>query len=663
MAAEPFPNPAQLTLADSAEQSVQRLTFEDGFLNRYAGKPIKDQHAALFELVANAWDAGAKNVRINWPAESEEPFWVEDDGIGMTRAEFERRWMVMDYSRQKHQGSEILFPDGSATARRPYGRNGRGRHAMFCFASHYEVRTIKDGFLTRAEVVRGGHDCPFVLESLTESEAVGHGTTLATVAGVMPLSVATIKETLGKRFLADPSFAVHVNGERVNFVDFDDADHRFTVETPPLGAVTVLRFGSDVRTRNLMDSGIAWWTQRRLVGAPGWDVDGVRVLDGRTHLSRTTTYIVVADALDEFVNEEWTGYRSDEIVRELRRKVVATIKADLDTLGGEARSELKEQAFRKNRDRLVALSSSQQERVVDAVDVLLRLAPRSDEKTVEAVVQLLANAEAARSGQELLARIASLDPSEMDKLNEILKVWDVAQAKVVLDLVHDRLTLIRKLSALVDDKTTNELHALQPLFEHALWMFGPQFESAEFASNRQLVTVIRTFFKKRGKVEALANPKDRPDFVVLPDESISAYSLDGYSADHEVMGYDEVLLLELKRGGFTIGSEEKNQGSEYALALKDVSAIQAHTRVTVFVLGSRIAPNRDGDLKDELNNIRVIPRTYQDIINQARARMFKLESRIKKETGREVEFHDEALTRALSPEAPELPLGAVGQAE
>jgi hypothetical protein len=60
---------------------------------------------------------------------------------------------------------------------------------------------------------------------------------------------------------------------------------------------------------------------------------------------------------------------------------------------------------------------------------------------------------------------------------------------------------------------------LQPLFERGLWMFGPEFESVEFTSNRSMTTVVRQFFE-RGGVDA---SRSRPDFVVLPDSSVGLY--------------------------------------------------------------------------------------------------------------------------------------------
>lgn len=70
-----------------------------------------------------------------------------------------------------------------------------------------------------------------------------------------------------------------------------------------------------------------------------------------------------------------------------------------------------------------------------------------------------------------------------------------------------KLDLIADLERLVEDKNSNELHDLQPLFERGLWIFGPEFESISFTSNRTLATNVKKFFGKA----VWENPAKRPD--------------------------------------------------------------------------------------------------------------------------------------------------------
>ncbi len=76
------------------------VLFEDRFLDRHAGPIIADTAVAIVELVANCWDAYATEVRVQWPQSSNgKSFEIADNGKGMTREMFERRWGKLDYDR------------------------------------------------------------------------------------------------------------------------------------------------------------------------------------------------------------------------------------------------------------------------------------------------------------------------------------------------------------------------------------------------------------------------------------------------------------------------------------------------------------------------------------------------------------------------------------
>ena len=50
------------------------FSFGEGFLQDHAGHIISDPRIALIELIANAYDAGATKVELQWPGEVGKPF-------------------------------------------------------------------------------------------------------------------------------------------------------------------------------------------------------------------------------------------------------------------------------------------------------------------------------------------------------------------------------------------------------------------------------------------------------------------------------------------------------------------------------------------------------------------------------------------------------------
>jgi hypothetical protein len=154
-------------------------------------------------------------------------------------------------------------------------------------------------------------------------------------------------------------------------------------------------------------------------------------------------------------------------------------------------------------------------------------------------------------------------------------------------------------------------------------MFGPEYESVEFTSNRGMATVIRTLLG--GTSEQLTTR--RPDVVVLPDRSISCYSSDRFNASGEVDGIKKVLIVELKRGGFDIGTAELRQGEDYALELQKANLVNEGTEIIVYVLGAKVS-DKSNQERMVGHTIKVIPMAYETILKRAQARTFNLQRKL-----------------------------------
>jgi hypothetical protein len=123
------------------------LFYENRFLESWVGSIITDPSTAVVELVANCWDAYATDVEIVWPnAKMGSQFAIRDNGVGMTRKEFEYIWRAMSYDRITRYGTTAQPPPGVlGLPRMVFGRNGKGRFAAFCFSDEYVIRSQKNG--------------------------------------------------------------------------------------------------------------------------------------------------------------------------------------------------------------------------------------------------------------------------------------------------------------------------------------------------------------------------------------------------------------------------------------------------------------------------------------------------------------------------------------
>lgn len=615
------------------QTSLFQLTFGDEFMRQHAGQIITDQNYAIAELVANCWDAGATKVEIMWP-NSDGKFQVKDNGIGMTKKELFYRWGKLNYNRLEEQGKEVVFPKRvQHSTRHVFGRNGVGRHAMFCFADEYKIDTKKDGEHTVVKVSRSSTvNTPFEVEELSCTNVKNdlHGTIISTLVNSQKIKLmdsSKVIELIGARFMADPLFEVFVNNHLVALTDIPHLTETKYIELEGY-KISVQRIMGE-KGRNTKQNGVAFWVKRRLVGNPNWisKFDQTLLIDGRHPIAKKVLYIVQVDMLEKLVKPDWSGFYMTEEAPKIFQAVSDFIRDDLRDLLYETRQERKVQALSENKTALASLSALSKDTISEFIDQVQTKCPTISPQELEASVEVLAKLEKAKSGYALIEKLASYSVDDLDNLNSILDEWTINDAKKVLSELQWRLELIKRLEEMVDNPKADELHDLQPLFERGLWIFGPEFESISFISNRTLSTIIKEFFA--GSV--IDNPSKRPDFVILQDSTIGIYSSDKFDPSHNVTGYDKIIIVELKRAGVPITGKEKDQAMGYCRSLRDSNKIPITTPMVAYVLGSDIQPHYDNDITE--GSITIKPVRYNILLRTAHSRTFQLIQKIEQIKG------------------------------
>ncbi len=609
------------------------LLYDERFLETYAGSIINDPATAIVELVANTWDAYSTDVNITWPDLKEgHVFEIEDNGHGMTRDEFQHIWRTFAYNRIAHGGQKVSPPSGTLGApRQVFGKNGKGRFASFCFASEYLISSKKNGqeFVCR---VHRTNSAPLVLDevSFTPEGVQGHGTKIVGhgVPRAIRLTEDKAREIIGSRFLANPAFKVSINGRPITFSDIPDLISESKIEVEGLGTVKILHIDSKKSDKSTRQHGIAWWVQSRAVGSCKWSgSDYERVLDGRTSEAKRFTFIVKADFLNEkdAIREDWSGFKDDNNAWQATRAVVQDrIRQIIHAIGQGERERTKSAVIEKHGNSINRLSFVSKERVSSFIDEIVEKCPNFGEAEVSQLTGILTKLEQSQTQYGLLELLHNCEPTDYDKLHEILSQWTIGMAKVVLDEIQTRLKLINELRMKTKKVGIDEVHELQPLFERGLWMFGPQFESIEYTSNVGMTKVIQTLFKvPKGK-----GSRNRPDFVALPDGSVAFYGRPAFDEDFEQDGIDHIVIVDLKTTGLSLGSAEKEQVWRYVKELRARGVLKPYAKVNGFVLGDRIElgetePTTQGD------NVKIVPMLYSTILARAEKRLLNLHERVK----------------------------------
>lgn len=598
--------------------------YEEDYILRSLGSNLLTQpDIALTELVANAWDAGALQVTISIPEHYGEVLSVEDDGIGMTAEEFQARWMKLRYNRIKGQGKKVIFPNGHNSNRYAFGRNGVGRHALFCFGNEYKVITTRNGKKLTLTVKPNIDSQPFAVTEKKEEACNGHGTRLEVIVNKNLPKPEKIVEILSARFLHDPQFQITVNHTTLNLDDLtgDIAPSEIKIEDTNI-LLTAYFIDTSKASKKSIFQGIAFWQSGRLVGEPSWSLGKNMVLDGRTSLAKRYTFVIKSNTLAEYIKEDWSGFKESEVMEKVYKAVSDFVESCFHTVSSSMAALIKENIDSKIKSSLNEVNPLVREEVDQVISEIVDANPKVKQESVDLVVQTIINLEKSKNGHELLEKLSTLKPDDIDGLNKLLSKWTISDALVVLNEIDRRLSIITAIRKLSSDKTADELHVLHPMIAESRWLFGPEYESSEYIFNRQMKTAAIKIFGKDAFINKDTNYKKRPDLICLPNSSVSITGIEDVPVNIGLATVRKLLLIELKRGGFEITRNERNQAQGYIEDLLN-SNLGVNCQITAFVVGDSVATNVASVVNVGDSNLLYVT-TYSQLVDTAERRMFGL---------------------------------------
>nr|DAL17663.1 MAG TPA_asm: hypothetical protein [Caudoviricetes sp.] len=131
-------------MSEKENQEALIMKFDPRTIEHLGIKMYSSFHAALAELIANAYDANATNVHIDIVDNGIKKITVRDDGDGMTFDDVNKKFLVIGRNRRVEDKAE-----GVQNKRKVMGRKGLGKLSLFGLGNTVDIETKVKGSITQ----------------------------------------------------------------------------------------------------------------------------------------------------------------------------------------------------------------------------------------------------------------------------------------------------------------------------------------------------------------------------------------------------------------------------------------------------------------------------------------------------------------------------------
>ena len=613
--------------------------------------------AVLAELIANAYDADAENVKITLPfgtylarrreGQVEDRGYeivIEDDGGGMTADEVNDYYLKVGYNRRVGR-SERTFKH----QRRVMGRKGIGKLAPFGICHEVEVittggdRTDK-GFsvsnlilnfddILAEQTDESGNVIPYNPDPGTQDGQYAESTGTKLILRRFDRRRVPTGEELDRQLAArfglgtenwnvqlknsnEQNESIELGTLQVDIMDgtLIEVDERPVIvegqEYPVSGWVA---YAKDPYKDEVM-AGVRIYSRGKLV-AQTRDFDIRTGFTGEFKMRSYLTGAIYAEWIDD-VDDLVRTDRQDIIwnsdlgtsLREWGQALLRELAAKADASAGQRVWDVFLEESQLEERLRIALPNDRAVRnsVLGAARTLVRRADRDSVKNPDYINRVVRLAYAIGPHTALLNTLDEITSSMNGPIDVVLDLFEQARLVEMYSLgqvAQERVEAVGQLQKLVSHASTDE-QQLQKLVERAPWVVYPDW--TPLSHNQSLSTVRRTFeawyhatYGQQIITSAIDNPSRRPDFVMLNHEG-------------------RLEIIEIKRPQHALTDVEYERAFGYWRNLRqfvDENAAVGESfhevRLTIVCDGLALSPVQADALS---NNERVTRKTWFDLL-------------------------------------------------
>jgi hypothetical protein len=557
------------------------------------GETYRSSEQALKELVDNAWDADAENVRITLPAPmTADPITISDDGTGMTYKEVRKEYLVVANDRFSRKGDRTI-----GKKRLVKGRKGIGKFAGLMTAELMELETKAMGSLTRlrikkAELLSTGRDLEGIDLPIgtTEISVSDHGTSITLSYLNQSLAFPNpdrLKQLLILEYGRQTEFNIFVNGEQLDIEDIPGETFDEEVNLPELGKAR-LRFTIADSKRPLKQSGIVIRVGGKIVGRPSY-----LGLEEEEHipqkLLRKIYGEIEADGLADDVTADWGAIiENSKGFTELNSWAHTVLKNKIETVFRKEVNLSKARLQKEINDQLAKIPERRREFARRALDKVLQKFYWESPDKIKTIISVMLEAFETDEYWTVLRTIDESDRADVETFAHALESFGLTDMAFMANQATSRLQLLDQLDVLINHPGTLE-KTMHAVIEKNLWILGAEYTL--MSSNQ---TLAKTIEKYANEAFSGSRKNKRPDLFLASNL------------------YGNHLLVEFKRPSHDLTRDDENQAVKYSDDLTPKFG-----DIIIMIIGRQrhknIAPGHD------TGNMKVM--SYANVISKARTQL------------------------------------------
>lgn len=571
----------------------------DPKLTSLLGETYSSSEKALRELIDNAWDADATEVRVLLPESlsvtlQNTSITFADNGTGMTEQEV--RTIYLRIANDRWSRSKDARTTGK---KRPVkGRKGIGKFAGFSTAHTMVIETTARGITTKVVIdknklleVAGGDDLeaidlPIQTYEVCESQ---HGTIVTLTdldqSKAIP-NAETLRRILVREYARQNDFNIFINEEPLQVADLGGESKTTNFNHPDIGAVTVSWTIAD-KPLPKGESGFVYRVGGKVVGRATFC--GIEDEEDIPDKVRNRLWgEIKADGLDKHVTADWgeiveNSLPLQDIKHEVARNVSGHLREVCKVEVNAARARLQKSV----KSRIETLPEHRRRYASEAVErVIQKYFPEGDDK-VRLLVTLVLDALERDEYFLICEKISSASGTDVATIADCLSEFGLVDLAVMGKQAKSRLSILDEFERLSTDKSTKEAE-IHKAIENNLWLLGPQYSL--IASNQTLKMIVSNYLAKGGNQKRASN---RPDLFL------------GQSPDRRK------LLIEFKRPSDKVGRDAEAQVKKYRDDLTPDNG-----PMSIMVIGGKVDPSLRPDPNADAQFY-----SYMSIIADARTQL------------------------------------------